>query len=237
VTAPPDIYDRVVATPEWAADLGALNRTLIDSLQDAGLPAQFGGSPFYRHMQNDSILDGKFTTRDAVKRRRLCEIAQLGRTLFEIGVNGGHGILLQKHANPDLKCTGIDLCQSVGEGNPRADIYCPVAMHWLTARFPGDMDFLIGSSANLLPDYAARHQGSRIDLLRIDGARSLYYSDFMALKPLLHDGSLIVFDDPRWSSTRTAVTRLMAEGLLTPDPRFSDPDHLFISDPVMRLAR
>jgi len=237
MTALTDLYDRVIATPEWAADLSGLNRALIDSLQAAGLPVQFGGNPFYRHMQNDSILGGKFTTRDAVKRRRLCDIAQLGRTLFEIGVNGGHGILLQKHANPALKCTGIDLCQSVGEGNPRADIYCPVAMRWLQARFPGDMTFLIGSSASLLPDYAARHPGNRIDLLRIDGARSLYYSDFMALRPLLHEGSLIVFDDPRWSSTRAAVTRLMDEGHLTPDPRFSDPDQLFSSDPVMRLAR
>ncbi|MEO5616055.1 MAG: hypothetical protein ABIR04_14190, partial [Cypionkella sp.] len=154
------------------------------------MPAQIGGSPFYRHMQNVSILDSKFTTRDAVKRRRLCEIAQLGRTLFEIGVNGGHGILLQKHANPHLRCTGIDICQTVGAGNPRADIYCPVAMQWLQARFPGDMDFLVGSSALVLPDYIARHPDSRIDLLRIDGARSLYYSDFMALRPLLHQDSL-----------------------------------------------
>ena len=229
-------YDALIASPDWAMDLCALNRALIASLLAAGVPARIGGSPFYRHMQNVSILDAKFTTRDAIKRRRLFDIAQLGETLFEVGVNGGHGLLLQKHANPALRCTGIDICQTVGAGNPRADIYCPVAMGWLSQRFPGDMEFLVGSSADLLPAYVARHPQSRIDLLRIDGARSLYYSDFMALRPLLHKGSVITFDDPGWPSTRATVTRLMSEGHLIPDPRFSHPDRLFISDPVMRLA-
>ena len=95
-------YDALIASPDWGMDLGALNRALIASLLAAGVPARIGGSPFYRHMQNVSILDAKFTTRDAIKRRRLFDIAQLGETLFEVGVNGGHGLLLQKHANPEV---------------------------------------------------------------------------------------------------------------------------------------
>lgn len=232
----PDSYDALIASPGWQADLLALNRCLVDSLVAAGEPPLVGGNPFYRHMQQDSILTSKYMTRNDRKRRRLFDIARLGRTLFEIGVNGGHGLLLEKSANPALLCTGIDLCQTSGFGHPRADIYCPAAMDWLSRRFPGDMRFLVGNSSDLLPAYVRDHAGTAIDILRIDGARSNYYSDFNMLRPLLHAGSLVIFDDPRWPVARAGIERAMAEGLLTPDPRFSQAETLFDEDAVMRLA-
>ncbi len=230
----PQSYDALIASPAWQRDLRALNVALVDSLTAAGEAPLVGGSPFYRHMQNQSIIDGKVTTRNDIKRRRLFNVAQRGTTLFEIGVNGGHGILLQKSANPSLKAIGLDICQTVGAGNPRADIYCPVAMRWLEERFPGDMQFLIGSSHDLLPDFVARNPDLRIDILRLDGARKFFYSDFKMLRPLLHEGSYVIFDEPGWPQCRETVQRLMDERALTPDPQFSPEGKLFDYDPVMR---
>ncbi|MCX8508361.1 MAG: hypothetical protein ORN49_05685 [Rhodobacteraceae bacterium] len=232
----PDSYDALLASPAWQADLMSLNSAILDSLSTADAPLQIGGSPFYRHMQSQNILHSKFTTRGEVKRRRLFDLARLGNTLFEIGVNGGHGLLLEKSANPQLKCYGVDICQTVGVGNPRADIYCPVAMRWLENRFPGNMHFMIGSTSDLLPDFVRDNATLRIDILRIDGARSLYFSDFMTLRPLLHADSYIVFDDPGWPQCRKTVERLMESGILRPDPHFSPIEALFVQDPVMRLA-
>lgn len=230
-----ETYDDLIAAPAWRDDLRALNQCLIDSLTAEGEAPQIAGSPFYRHMQHTSILDSKFTTRNEAKRRRLFDIARTGRRLFEIGVNGGHGILLQKHANPGLSCTGLDLCQTAGQGNPRADIYCPAAMGWLSSRFPGDMLFLIGDSGTVLPAHVRANPGLGIDILRIDGARSNYYSDFITMRPLLHQESIVVFDDPHWPTARACIERAMAGGLLVPDRRFSPPGDLFAQDAVMRL--
>lgn len=234
--SPPRSYDDLMASPGWNADLQALNQTLVDSLTSRGLEPLIGGSPFYRHMQHQSIVGGKITTRNDIKRRRLFDVARLGTTLFEIGVNGGHGILLQKSANPALKCTGIDICKTVGAGNPRADIYCPVAMRWLEGRFPGNVEFLIGSTADLLPGFVQDHPNLRIDILRLDGARNQFFNDFMAMKPLLHSESYIIFDEPGWPVCRDTVQRLMDMQLLRPDERFSPLDKLFTQDPVMRLV-
>ncbi len=236
VPVKPANYDQLLASDGWQNDLRALNLALVDSLTAVGEAPSIGGSPFYRHMQHGSIVTGKFTTRNDTKRRRLFDLARLGTHWFEIGVNGGHGLLLVKSANPDLKCVGIDICQTVGAGNPRADIYCPTAMRWLENQFPGDMRFMMGSSSELLPAFVRDNPGTRIDILRIDGARRLYFSDFMAMRPLLHKGSYIIFDDPGWPTCRETVMKLMEMGELQPDPQFSPLDKLFTQDPVMRLA-
>lgn len=232
----PASYDALMSAPGWQSDLRALNQALVDSLVAAGEEPLIGGSPFYRHMQHQSIVDGKIATRNDVKRRRLFEVSRRGSMLFEIGVNGGHGILLQKSANPALKCIGLDICQTVGAGNPRADIYCPVAMRWLEERYPGDMRFLIGSSHDLLPDFVAQNPDLRIDILRLDGARKFFYSDFKMLQPLLHKDSYVIFDEPGWPLCRETVQRLMDENQLRPDTDFSPIEKLFDYDPIMRLV-
>lgn len=232
----PPSYDQLLSSGGWQSDLRALNLALVESLEAAGEAPMIGGSPFYRHMQHGSIVTGKFTTRNDIKRRRLFDLARLGTRWFEIGVNGGHGMLLVKSANPDLTCVGIDICQTVGAGNPRADIYCPTAMRWLELRFPGDMRFMIGSSSDILPSFVRDNPDLKIDILRIDGARRLYFSDFMAMRPLLHQGSYIVFDDPGWPACRETVQKLMDMGELRPDPHFSPAGELFNQDPVMRLT-
>lgn len=236
VPAPPPNYDQLLASDGWQSDLRALNLALIESLEAVGEVPIIGGSPFYRHMQHGSIVTGKFTTRNDIKRRRLFDLARLGTHWFEIGVNGGHGMLLVKAANPDLKCTGIDICQTVGAGNPRADIYCPVAMRWLENRFPGDMRFMIGSSSELLPGFVRDNPDMRIDILRLDGARKLFFSDFMTLRPMLHKDSYVIFDEPSWPLCRETVQKLMDMGELRPDAHFSPARELFDQDPVMRLA-
>ena len=114
--------------------------------------------------------------------------------------------------------------------------FCPVAMRWLESRFPGDMRFLVGSSHDLLPGYVAENPNLRVDILRLDGARKFFYSDFKMLRPLLHAESYIIFDEPGWPQCRETVQRLMDEGALRPDPEFSPLDRLFDQDPVMRLA-
>jgi hypothetical protein len=226
----------LLADPAFLADLAGLNGALIDSLTAAGVTPQITGNPFYRHMQGESPLTARFMTRNAQKRARLVALARRARSHFEVGVNGGHGILLMMWANPDLRVAGVDLCGTVGAGNPRADIYGPVAMDWLRQRFPGRMRLMRGSSADVLPAYAADPSAEPIDLLRIDGARSLYEADFRALRPLLAPGARVIFDDPGWPQTRATVERLAAEGALIPDADFLPEGGIFAADPVLRLA-
>jgi hypothetical protein len=153
------------------------------------------------------------------KRRTFFEVARRGGTLFEIGVNGGHSLLLAKSANPALRCIGLDIAAQVDPAWARVDLYVPVAMDWLARRFPGDLRFIVGDSRLACPRFAVETP-EPIDILHLDGAKENYLRDVVNLLPLLHRLSLVVVDDTDMAVVRLAVVRLIRAGLLALHPDF-----------------
>lgn len=201
------------------AELTALNAAIRSALEAAGADPVLNGNLFYRHLLPRFWESGPEAEMDA-KRRTLFEVACHGRTLLEIGVNGGHSLLLAKLANPDLTCIGVDIAAQVDPSWARVDLYVPVAMDWLARRFPGDMRFVVGDSRLEAPRIAVEEPDLRLDILHVDGAKETYLRDVVNLLPLLHPDSLIVVDDTNMAIVQLAVERLVRARLVELHPGF-----------------
>ena len=215
----PASYDAMIASSEWTEDLRSLNAALAEALRAADCEPILCGNLFYLHRQADfetAPLEPDFDH----KRRRFFEIARQGGTMIEIGVNGGHSLLLAKSANPALRLIGIDICRSRGEGSPRGDIYVPVAMRWLETRFPGDFRFRVGDSRVEAPRFAIENPDERIDILHVDGAKATYLCDIVNLLPVLHEGTILVIDDSELPEVRKYIRALTRAGIAEPHPKF-----------------
>lgn len=205
-------YEHLIASEAFLADLRGLNSALVQSLSNCGAPLRLNGNLFYAHLQN-GFVDAPLLQEAEGKRRRFVEIARRGSTFAEIGVNGGHSLLLAKSANPALKCIGIDICQQIDPSWARVDVYVPVAMKWLRKRFPGDFRFLVGDSRLEAPRLAVEHPETRLDVLHVDGAKDTYLRDVLNLLPLMHRDTLVVVDDSNLGEVRTAIRQMVATKL------------------------
>lgn len=212
-------YDALVASETFQADLAALNAALRGALEAAGADPVLNGNLFYPHLA-PRFWERPLEPEAEAKRRALVEIARRGRTLLEIGVNGGHSLLLAKAANPDLACIGLDVAARLDPAWARVDLYVPVAMAWLAQRFPGDIRFVVGDSRVEAPRFALEHPETRLDILHVDGAKETYFRDVVNLLPLLHADSLVVIDDTDLREVRLAVRRLVEAGLAELHPDF-----------------
>jgi hypothetical protein len=215
----PAADDPLIDSDAFRADLADLNRALHDALSAAGVAPVLNGNLFYGHLA-PGFWQAPPEPESAAKRRALAAVARRGRTLLEIGVNGGHSLLLAKSANPGLVCIGLDIAAQVDPTWARVDLYVPVAMDWLARRFPGDMRFFVGDSRLEAPRFAVENPEVRIDILHVDGAKETYFRDVVNLLPLLHAGSLDVIDDTDLAQVRLAVTRLVRAGLAELHPDF-----------------
>lgn len=215
----PQGYDEVLASDDFQADLDSLNTALAAALARFKAPDYLNGNLFYAHLQSGFQSAPLLSTANA-KRRRFFEIARHGTTLAEIGVNGGHSLLLAKSANPKLKCIGIDICRQIDPSWARVDVYVPVAMQWLRNRFPGDFQFLIGDSRLEAPRLAVEQPDIRLDILHVDGAKDTYLRDVVNLLPLMHRETLIVMDDSNLKPVQRAIKQLVATKLVEMHPDF-----------------
>lgn len=212
-------YDDIVESASFQADLAALNGALCAALERCGAPMKLNGNLFYSHLQA-GFADAPLHPDMEEKRRRFCDIAQRGTRLLEIGVNGGHSLLLAKSANPDLKCGGIDICQQLDPAWARVDVYVPAAMAWLQARFRGDFTFIRGNSLVEAPRFRLENPEEKIDILHVDGDKATYLQDIVNLLPALHGESLIVVDDTNLRLVRRTVRSLIKGGLVRVHPEF-----------------
>jgi hypothetical protein len=212
-------YDDLLASATFQADLASLNTALRDALEAAGAAPVLNGNLFYPHLAPQFWKRPPEPEAEA-KRRALVEIARRGRTLLEIGVNGGHSLLLAKSANPALSVIGLDVAAQLDPAWARVDLYVPVTMDWLARRFPGDIRFRIGDSRVEAPRFAVENPETRLDILHVDGAKETYFRDVVNLLPLLHEESLVVIDDTDLREVRLAVRRLVEAGLAELHPDF-----------------
>lgn len=189
-----DAFDDVMHSQAWREKLLDLNATIADCLRRNDEPVRMNGNLFYRHKQRD-FYDQPWIPDFDAKRRNFFTLARRSEKLFEIGVNGGHSMLLALMANPDLKCVGIDVCAQLDPSWARVDIYVPAAFRWLETNFPGRVELLTGNSLVVAPHYALDHSGAGIDFLHLDGAKDTHLREVLALRDVMKNGAYIVHDD------------------------------------------
>lgn len=229
-------YDKLLASAVWSHGLSSLNDELCRALTHVGAETRLNGNLLYRHLHPgfpDCELDPEIDD----KRRNFFRLAKLGKTLVEIGVNGGHSLLLAKLANPELKCFGIDIAAQVDPTWARVDVYVPAAMQWLKDRFPGDFEFAIGDSRIEAPRLAVDRPGFRVDILHVDGDKETYLRDIINLLPLLHENSVIVVDDSNLGTVRSCIARLLRSGIAELHPDYQMPRRQTYRHKVLRLRR
>jgi predicted O-methyltransferase YrrM len=197
-------YDDMISSDEWKAKLDDLNNTLRRSLEAAGEPAVLQGNVFYHSMQ-ENFWDVEPEAEMEVKRRNLFIVAQNSKHMFEIGVNGGHSLLLMLMANPEMKAVGVDICDRLQKQWAPVEIYVEVAGKWLEINFPGRVKFIRGHSLIETPRYAIENPKRHIDVVHLDGAKVTHFRELCGIRPVLTPDAFVIHDDTGITSVKKAI--------------------------------
>jgi len=205
-------YDDLMNSQAWQDKLADLNETIADSLRRQDEPVRMNGNLFYRHKQVD-FFTHPFVPDFEPKRRNFLALARRSTRLFEVGVNGGHSLLLALMANPDLHCVGVDVCAQLDPRWARVDIYVPAAFAWLERHFPGRVEVIRGNSLVVAPQYALDHPDAGIDFLHLDGAKDTHLREVLALRDAMRPGAFVVHDDSNARPVRRSDRQLRRIGI------------------------
>lgn len=197
-------YDALIASKDWQDKLTDLNHTLRDCLIAAGEQPVLQGNVFYHSFQED-FWNADPDPEMEVKRRNLFIVAQNSSHVFEIGVNGGHSLLLMLMANPDLKVVGVDLCERVQKQWAPVEVYVEVAGKWLEINFPGRVKFIKGHSLVETPRYAIENPKRHIDAVHLDGAKVTHFRELCGIRPVLTPDAFVIHDDTGITSVKKAI--------------------------------
>ncbi|RYF03043.1 MAG: class I SAM-dependent methyltransferase [Oxalobacteraceae bacterium] len=183
----------------------ALNQTVIASGE------QMEGNLYYSHNQ-DLRSNQKLNEDFAIKRAQIALIARMKSHVLEIGFNAGHSAALMLCANPDIRYTGIDICEH-SYSERCADV--------LAEYFPGRFRFFPGDSTKVYPE---RAQALRdCDLVHVDGGHTLqlFRADMENALFLPYDVErhILVDDteDAYWTAITPELNRWIGEGWVAVD--------------------
>ncbi|MGJ8624081.1 MAG: PIG-L family deacetylase [Yoonia sp.] len=191
-------------------DFAALNACIRDSLRQADVDIVVNGNVCFGTMEEFSR--DMLSTKMAAKRHMLATLATRSTNFLEVGVAGGHGMLVALHANPSISCIGVDIVQPLKPQWPRTDIFVPAAMNWLRQRFPDRVKFMIGDSVSQL-DTLAKSGGPKIDFVHLDAGKTERYEEAHAIRPLLADNAFLLQGDALNGHVRASSDKLVAEGM------------------------
>lgn len=197
-------YDDLIASKSWQEKLDDLNHTLRRALEAAGEPQVLQGNVFYHSMQ-ENFWEAAPEAEMEVKRRNLFVVAQNSTHLFEIGVNGGHSLLLMLMANPALKVVGLDICERLQKQWAPTEVYVEVAGKWLEINFPGRVQFIRGHSLIETPRYAIENPKRHIDAVHLDGAKVTHFRELCGIRPVLTPDAFVIHDDTGITSVKKAI--------------------------------
>ena len=139
------------------------------------------------------------------KRERFVAACSNRTQMLEVGVNGCHSAYLALTSNPHLQYCGVDICSHV---------YVELAVEWLSAEFPGRVQFCRGSSKDVLPRLA--DEKLRFDVFHIDGRKSLYFSDIRECTRMVEGDALVIVDDSDQFGIRVALRGLLLARAIRP---------------------
>lgn len=118
------------------------------------------------------------------------------QTYLEIGVRRGRSLAMIASRAPRCHIVGCDMFMENygGMPNPGPDF---VRAELGRVGFAGQLDFLIGDSHRILPDYLRRHPDVFFDLVTVDGDHSEEgaRADLATVMPRVKIGGALVFDD------------------------------------------
>lgn len=215
---------------QFLRDLADLNSVLAASLRSYDLPIALSGNLFYAHLQKD-FPNVPINAKRRAKRLNFANVVRGSKTLFEVGVNGGHSILLAKSVSPKLKVVGVDIARQLAPTWGPTHIYVPVAMAWLSERF-GGMEFHIGDSRIEAPRYALSPNSKRIEVVHLDGAKGTHLQELISLRPALAKDARIILDDAHNRKVQRGLDMILRLGAFSHDPdyggEFKSTDHFVL---------
>jgi predicted O-methyltransferase YrrM len=185
-------YFELISSEDFKSNLNDLNSKIIQKLDES-----------------DLLKDCE------EKRIRVFQAAKRSKSMFEIGVNGGHSSFLCLKSNKDLTIVGNDIAEFYPEC-PRChpEIYVPEAFDFLESKFNNRFVSLKGNCLTVIPEYIKSNPNKKFDLVHIDGAKETYKQDFLNLIPSLEDKCLIIFDDSNMSFVQKIVNDLVQQNYL-----------------------
>ena len=140
-------------------------------------------------------------------------MATQSKSLLEIGVNGGHSLLLALMANPNLEVYGIDVCERLGRDWSHVEVYVPAAFTWLQYHFPGRTKFIRGNSLVEVPKLSLERPDLRFGMYHLDGSKFTHLQELVSAYHILEDNALIVHDDSNLGPVKRGDRKLRLIGL------------------------
>lgn len=200
-------YDAMLASQEWRNAVRSLNHCLADQLKAAGVPQLLNGNLFYGH-RKPGWVDGAYLAEFDKKRRNFFAMARYSSLLLEIGVNGGHSLLLALMSNPDLKVIGIDVCKRLARNWAHVEVYVPAAFKWLKNHFPDRVSCIHGNSLLEIPRLSVMQPNLSVDMYHLDGDKFTHLQEVVTGHNILASDALIIHDDINLGPVRKADRRL-----------------------------
>lgn len=205
-------YDKLLASAAWKDAMSSLNTFLAKSLKGAGKPVRLNGNLFYDHNRPNWSQEPYVPAFD-IKRRNFFAMATQSKSLLEIGVNGGHSLLLALMANPNLEVYGIGVCQRLARDWSHVEIYVPAAFIWLQYHFPSRTKFIRGNSLIEVPRLSLERPDLRFDMYHLDGSKSTHLQEVVSTYHILDDNALIIHDDSNFGLVKRGDRKLRLIGL------------------------
>ncbi len=191
----PDAWNDALADTKWESRLAEMNEAALTSLEKAGEDAVINGHGFYRPKQKHRLTESKFMTAPQRLRERVSSYLANAKSVFQIGVDAGHMLLLQKTLTPDAQITAFDACQPVFPGSAATNVYTPSTMEWFKNEFPDEVTFLSGRPIQTIGAHCKKNPDWRVDVLHFNGIDVNFLKCYgQAINALSDDGIILVQD-------------------------------------------
>lgn len=209
-------YLELVDSKKFKDDLQKLNYHLKEKLEKCNYFPVLIGNLFYDHDQrNPPFYNSKLLDDCLEKRIRLFTAAKMKKTMFEVGLNGGHSAFLAMMSNENLTVYSNDIAEFYPPcPNIHPEIYVDAAAEKLKEFYPNNFHYIRGNCLTEVPKFTANNPNIKIDLVHIDGEKSTYRQDFFNILPLLEDDAIVIFDDSNIPHVQNVVNDLIENNYL-----------------------
>lgn len=211
--------------------LNYLNSKIKESLAKAGVKQHIEGNLFY---EPRFPLNENLDPNSNQKRLRLRDAVQGKKTMFEIGINGGHSSFLALISNEELVVHANDLAQHYSDFYP--NIYVPAACEALQELFPGRFKYIFGDCVEAVPAYIKNNPELQFDIVHIDGNKDVYTTDFYNLKPALTKDATVIFDDLNLSRVKAQIDKLIQDKEVAPIDKFPRHTNERYANDILRVC-
>ena len=210
------IYNTLVESTDFVDKLNILNNNLKIELENNKCKPTLIGNLFYDHEQmNPPFYNSPMLKECEEKRIRFSKASKMRTTMFEIGLNGGHSSFLAMTANENLTVYSNDIAEFYPPcTNIHPEIYVPEAAKTLKNLFNNRFTFIKGSCITEVPIFVKNNPKMIFDIIHIDGAKETYKQDFLNIRPLLKDNSIVIFDDSQNPAVQKLVDDFIRQGHL-----------------------